>query len=123
MKHLILPFAVMTLFLFQPLTEAGLTEADEKQIEALIASVGRMVDTGFIRNGRAYNSAIAAKFLRLKWQQQSDKVRSAEDFIEKVASFSSTTGRLYMIRFSDGREIPCSVVLRDELSKLRNDRQ
>jgi hypothetical protein len=51
------------------------------------------------------------------------EVRSADDFIEQVASSSTTTGRPYLVRFSDGREIPCSVFLRTELSRLRKQEQ
>jgi hypothetical protein len=121
MKRLLLSFAAMAIFLPQALSANELSSAETKQIEALIATVGQMADAAFIRNGRAYDSATAAEFLRRKWRQQAAEIRSVEDFIEKVASFSSTTGRPYMIRFNDGREIPCSAVLRAELSKLRNN--
>jgi hypothetical protein len=89
------------------------------QIDALIAAVERMADAAFIRNGLTYDSTVAAEFLRRKWRAQADRVGSAEDFIEKVASFSSTSGRPYLLRFGDGREIPCSVFLRAELAKLQ----
>jgi hypothetical protein len=46
-------------------------------------------------------------------------VRSAEDFIDRVASFSSTTSEPYRIRFADGREVPSALYLRAELAKLR----
>ena len=64
-------------------------------------------------------AAAAAEFLRRKWRHREADVGSADDFIEKVASFSSTTGQPYLIRFSDGRETPCSIFLRTELSGLR----
>ncbi|MCK7503296.1 MAG: DUF5329 domain-containing protein [Desulfobacterales bacterium] len=87
------------------LRAADLPPAEEKRIEALIAAIERMADAAFIRNGRAYDAAAAGEFLRRKWRLCAADVRSADDFIEKVASFSSTTGRPYRIRFSDGREI------------------
>lgn len=94
--------------------------ADEvARIEALIAAVKHQADAAFIRNNQTYDSTVAAEFLRRKWRAQADRVGSAEDFIEKVASFSSTSGRPYLIRFGDGREIPCSVFLRAELAKLQ----
>jgi hypothetical protein len=89
------------------------------RIDALIAAVERMADAAFIRNGLTYDSTVAAEFLRRKWRAQADRVGSAEDFIEKVASFSSTSGRPYLIRFGDGRVFPCSVFLRAELAKLQ----
>ncbi len=101
----------------------GLPSVEEKQIEALIAAVERMADAAFIRNGRSYRAAAAAEFLRRKWRQRQAQVRSAEDFIEKVASFSSTTGQPYGIRFGDGREIACSTFLANELGNLRKQKQ
>ena len=49
------------------------------------------------------NTSAAAEFLRRKWRHREAEIRSADDFIEKVASFSSTTGKPYLIHFSDGR--------------------
>jgi hypothetical protein len=89
------------------------------RIETLIAAVEHLTDAAFIRNGQAYDSAVAAHFLRRKWQAKAERISSAEDFIENVASFSSTSGRIYLIRLRDGREIPCSAFLREELAKIQ----
>jgi hypothetical protein len=45
-------------------------------------------------------------------------VHSAREFVDKVASFSGTSGKPYKIRFADGKETPSKVYLLDELSKL-----
>jgi len=124
MKVLILTIVATALALSacsDALRAADLPSAEEKQILALIAAIERMTDAAFIRNGRPYGSAAAAEFLRRKWRQREADVRSADDFIEKVASISSTTGQPYLIRFSDDREIPCSIFLRTELSSLRKN--
>jgi len=126
MKALILTITVTALALSvcsAALRAADLPRAEEKQIEALIAAIERMADTTFIRNGRSYGAAAAAEFLRRKWRHREAEVGSADDFIEKVASFSSTTGQPYLIRFSDGRETPCATFLRTELSSLRQKEQ
>jgi hypothetical protein len=126
MKALILTIVATALALSvcsATLRAADLPPATEKQIEALIAAIERMPDTTFIRNGRPYGAAAAAEFLRRKWRHRAADVGSADDFIEKVASFSSTTGQPYLIRFSDGRETPCATFLRTELSSLRKKEQ
>jgi hypothetical protein len=126
MKALILTITVTALALSvcsAALRAADLPPATEKQIEALIAAIERMADATFIRNGRPYGAAVAAEFLRRKWRHREANVGSADDFIEKVASFSSTTGQPYLIRFSDGRETPCAIFLRTELSNLRQKEQ
>jgi hypothetical protein len=101
---------------------AELPKSEEHQIEALIAAVSGMADAVFIRNGRSYDAATAAEFLRRKWRRHAAEVRSVEEFIDKVGSGSSTTGTPYRVRFSDGGEALCGDVLRRELAKLREQR-
>jgi hypothetical protein len=111
---------LLAVLLFVAAGSAGeLPAAEERQIEALIARVAGMTDAAFIRNDRSYDAATAAEFLRRKWRRHAAEVRSAEDFIDRIASASSTTGAPYRIRFGDGRELPCATVLREELLRLR----
>jgi hypothetical protein len=92
--------------------------ATEKQkIEALIHQVNGLKDASFVRNGSTYNSSYAATFLRRKWQANQSEVRTARDFIDKVASISGTSGKPYLIRFKDGKEIHSRDFL---LAKLKN---
>jgi hypothetical protein len=85
---------------------AASAPADETQkIELLIRYVNNLKDATFIRNGSTYNSKSAATFLRRKWQANQSEVRTARDFIDKVAAISGTSGRPYLIRFKDGKEI------------------
>jgi hypothetical protein len=58
------------------------------------------------------------RFLRGKWDANADDVKSARDFIERVASASGTSGKPYLIRFKDGREIRSREYLLAELQKL-----
>ena len=101
-------------------TSAAKGTATERQtIEKLITAVENLKNAVFVRNGRAYRPATAGKFLRGKWDQQSRNVHSADDFITKVATRSSTTQRVCLVRFSDGREIELATFLRSELQKMR----
>jgi ABC-type uncharacterized transport system substrate-binding protein len=85
---------------------AASAPADETQkIELLIQYVNNLKDATFIRNGSTYNSKSAATFLRRKWQANQSEVRTARDFIDKVAAISHTSGRPYLIRFKDDKEI------------------
>lgn len=126
MKALILTVAATAFALSvcsAALRAADLPSVEEKQIEALIDTIERMTDATFIRNGRPYSAAAAAEFLRRKWRHRAAEVGSADDFIGKVASFSSTTGQPYLIRFDNGRETLCSIFLRTELNNLRKKEQ
>ncbi|MDP2605122.1 MAG: DUF5329 family protein [Deltaproteobacteria bacterium] len=104
----------------------ALPTAERQKIEALIKYVGDLKDTKFIRNGWSYHVSTAVRFLRGKWEAEDAQVKTARDFIEKVASFSGTSGKPYLIRLKDGKEIPSREFLTTELQKIEsppNDRR
>jgi Family of unknown function (DUF5329) len=84
---------------------APMPAVEKQKIETLIHQVNDLKDASFVRNGSTYNSSSAATFLRRKWQANQSQVRTARDFIDKVASISGTSGKPYLIRFKDGKEI------------------
>ena len=87
-------------------------DAEAKKIETLISAVAKLDDAKFVRNGKAYDPATAAKFLRGKWERQAKEIVTAGDFIDKIATRSSTTRRVYLVRYADGREVPVAEFLR-----------
>jgi hypothetical protein len=91
---------------------------EKKRIEALIKYVEGLKDAKFVRNGKEYDAETAGKFLRGKWENREKEVHSVDDFIEKVASKSSTSGKAYMIRFNDGREQKSADFLRARVKEL-----
>lgn len=115
--------AALTL-LVAVVASSGLTQAsclppgERERLEALIGNVGRRSDITFIRNGRSYDAVAAAQFLRGKWRSREAEVCSAEDFIKKVASVSSTTGKPYRVRLGDGREVLAAELFRATLAGL-----
>ena len=96
----------------------SLPVAEKQKIEALIKHVGDLKDAKFLRNGSTYEVSSAVRFLRGKWDANAAEVKSARDFIDKVASMSGTSGKPYLIRFKDGREIESREYLLAELQKL-----
>jgi hypothetical protein len=94
--------------------------AEHQKIESLIKRVGDLKNAKFIRNGSTYEVATAVRFLRGKWDANADDVKTARDFIDKVASISGTSGKPYLIRFNDGREIKSREYLLAELQKLES---
>jgi hypothetical protein len=100
------------------LQAADLPAPEKAKIEALINQIGNLKDASFIRNGSSYDAATAAKFLRGKWNKESDSIANVSDFIDKAATKSSTSGQPYLIRYKDGREVECANWLREQLKKL-----
>jgi uncharacterized protein DUF5329 len=114
----ILAFVSLLLFGTQFAEAASAPAGETEKIEALIQEVRDLKDATFIRNGSNYNSKSAAIFLRRKWQANQSAVKTARDFIDKVASFSGTSGKPYLIRFKDGKEIHSREFLLARLKSL-----
>ncbi len=93
---------------------------EDTKIEALLVYVGSQTKVKFIRNGSEYDNATAVKFLRGKWDRQRGTVSSAKEFIDKIASRSSTSGKPYRIRLADGQEVDCAVFLSNRLAELES---
>lgn len=93
-------------------------ESEKEKIETLIQHVEGLKDAKFVRNDREYDAKTAAKFLRTKWDMSGAEIKTAKDFIEKVAAVSSTTGKEYVIRFGNGKEVKSRDYLIAELKKL-----
>lgn len=111
----ILIFTVTTTNFVLAQTASG---PDKQKIEVLIGRVGGLKDAKFIRNGSTYDVSSAVRFLRGKWQANDAAVKTAQDFIDKVASFSATSSKPYLIRFNDGKEISSRDFLLAELKKI-----
>ena len=100
------------------LVQAQSALGEKRKIELLIEQVAQLKDSEFVRNGSAYSAENAATFLRLKWQAHDSAVKTARDFIDKVASFSGTSGKPYLIRMQDGTEVRSRDFLLAALKKL-----
>ena len=100
--------------------EKPLTE--KEKIQALIKVLENLKGATFIRNDSDYDAKAAARFLRGKWQAQEKEIKTAMDFIDKVASVSSTSGKPYVIRFKGAREVTCGEYLKEELKKLEKSK-
>jgi Family of unknown function (DUF5329) len=89
--------------------------AEDARIQYLLVVVASLHDVGFIRNGKAYDSAAAVRHLREKLELAGSRVKTAEDFIRYCGSQSSVSGKPYEIRFPDGRVVLAADFLRQRL--------
>lgn len=92
--------------------------AELARIERLIQFVEAQKGVYFVRNGSDYSPQDAAKFLRSKFSKMGEHVNTAQQFIEQIASKSSTSGEPYLIRFDDGRVVPAARLLGEELKRM-----
>ncbi len=120
MRHKIALFLVIlfSLSVAAFATKKPLTE--KEKIEALIKSVENLKDAKFYRNGSYHSAKDAAEHLRMKWEKAGSKVKTAKDFIDKLATKSSITGEAYKIVYANGKEITASKFFYGELNKLNS---
>lgn len=72
----------------------------------------------FVRLGRVYGGDRTARHLRKKYFQRIGQVQTAEDYIDKVASISTASGRPYLALPGDGKAYRTGDLLNYELRRL-----
>jgi len=109
----------LSLILFLALFFPGdfVIAAENYEIEYLLSFVGGS-DCIFIRNGGEYQAKEAREHLEMKYNHVKRHIKTAEDFIDKIASKSSLSGRKYEVR-CDGVKLQTSQWLREALSSYR----
>jgi len=93
---------------------------EREKIDYLLNSI-RCSDSTFVRNGEPYDSDQAAQWFRWKKghrKYRNNPIRSADDFVERVAGHSDQTGLPYEVVLADGRCEELHTVLRNELDVL-----
>ena len=117
MKNLFLLFLAAAI----ALAAAPCPAADERAEAEIDYLISRVESSGilFIRNGKEYGPGEAAGHLRAKRSHFSDRIRSAEDFIELAGTKSLATGKPYFVKTGGGKIEESSRWLTDELKRHR----
>jgi hypothetical protein len=104
-------------FMLMPVSAQTQKLTEAQKIEALIAFVAKQEGT-FMRNGSEHTPVEAAEHLRLKLKKAGKSIKTAQLFIDKLATGSSVTGKPYEIVFKNGRKAQLAPLLRIELARL-----
>ncbi len=89
------------------LSLAAHAASDEQEIQYLINFVAESGVT-FIRNGTEHSAPEAADHLQMKYSGASRYAKTAEGFIDNLASKSSITRRPYQVVLADGTMLNAS---------------
>jgi len=89
---------------------------EKERIDMLLDAVEKS-GLVFVRNGSEHDSKKAASHLKDKWEHAGDRITTTEQFIEEIASRSSTTGRTYEMKLEDGSLVPAADWLRARLEE------
>ena len=104
---------------FQKLTAAspGSREAELAKIEYLLERIGNS-PYNFIRNGSRYQGKRAEVHLRWKYLRSREQIKTAEDFIQRVATRSKISGEAYEVILPDKTHHPLREFLSEEIHLL-----
>mgnify|MGYP003587036040 CR=1 FL=1 len=102
-----------------PAARATPSEEEERLINALIERVRGMQTMKFMRNGEPHDADEAAKHLEAKYKHFRKEIVTAEDFIERCATRSEVTHRLYMVQLGDAKPREARAFMLQELRTLR----
>jgi len=92
---------------------------EENKIVKLILFIEKS-NAVFIRNGSEYDAKEAADHLRMKRKKAGNKVKTAKDFIDQIASKSSMSGEAYKMKFKNGSILNTRDILYAELRKIES---
>jgi hypothetical protein len=91
---LLTSLSILTLLLLTATSLA--TETAETEITYLLNAIGNS-GCAFVRNGKDYSATDAQDHLAMKYRRGKKYASTAEEFIERLASKSSWTGKPYQI--------------------------
>jgi hypothetical protein len=89
------------------------------EIEYLLETAGQS-DCTFVRNGKAHSAPKAESHLRLKYRNGKKWIASTEQFIDRIASKSSWTGKTYYIDCPETDRQPAGDWMSAKLTQYRN---
>jgi hypothetical protein len=98
-----------------------------KSAESLDQTIGYLIEyiagakATFIRNGTAHTPAEAAEHIKAKYAHFKTEIKTPEDFIRLSASKSLLSGKPYLVRLPDGKEMHLDAWLTDALKRRRSE--
>lgn len=100
--------------------DAPKTQA-EQEVHYLLQYVATSGAT-FIRNGDEHSAEDAADHMAMKYRRASRYAKTAEDFIDNLASKSSFSGKAYTVVTADGQNLTSRDWLYSALEDYRQNR-
>lgn len=91
---------------------------ERAKIDYLIELVRQSPYT-FIRNGVTHSGPRSATHLLWKYHRQVSKVDSAQKFIDEIATRSSLSGELYLVKLDGQKTYPLRDLLYNEFNRLK----
>jgi hypothetical protein len=103
-------------FVIQPAAIAFMSE--KEKVEHLIQHIAGLKDAKFIRNSKEHTPQEAEAHLRQKLAAVEKDIKTADEFVSKVATQSSLSDEPYTLRLADGKLVSLGDYLREQLKDL-----
>jgi hypothetical protein len=113
-----LRFSLVILLLVTLAAPGFAAESSEQTIQYLIDYIAKSNAT-FVRNGVKHTPAEAVAHIKEKYAHFKNQIKTPEDFIRLSASKSLLTGKPYLVRTPDGKEIHLDLWLTGALREYR----
>ncbi len=102
----------MAFLLFATAALAG-TRSEAERIEMGIKTI-ETSKVVFVRNGSEHSAYAAGKFMRGKLKKAGNQVKTFEEFVDKLATKSTTSGLPYLVKLESGTTLPLAQWLREK---------
>jgi hypothetical protein len=113
---------VMSLALLFSSPLLAISDTELGRIESLLQKLGSSQGVTFIRNEKDFPASRAVSHLRRKLSHTKDKLTSAEEFIDEVASNSSISGKPYFVRLNDGTTLTAKEYFHSILADIDSEK-
>ncbi|MFD2246040.1 DUF5329 family protein [Pontibacter ruber] len=100
----------------QPVSTTTLSE--DQKIDMLLNYIRGLKGATCIRNGSQHDPAEAADHLQVKREKHASEVKTAEEFIQHLATKSSMSGEYYTVKMPDGQVVRLGDLLKRELKRI-----
>lgn len=111
--------AVLSILLLELVTPSVFSSDTELEIEFLLDTIKKS-GCVFVRNGKDHTATEAENHLRMKYSKGKKWVKSAEQFIERIATKSSLSGSPYYINCIDTEQQLTGKWLSQKLADYRS---
>jgi hypothetical protein len=111
---------IALIFLSMSAGQMRAAESLDESIKFLLDYVAKS-DATFIRNGQKHTPQEAANHVKAKYEHFKSEIKTPEDFIRLAASKSLLTGKPYLVRAPDGKEMRLDVWLTEALKQYRTE--
>ena len=98
------------------------TDNPEQAIKYLLDFIANS-DCTFIRNGKSYAPKEALEHIKAKYEYFKTEIKTPEDFIRFAATKSELSGKPYLVKFKDGKEMECAEWLSKALDDYRKSQK